>query len=694
MALNTALRHYTPLPFKTMYHEAYRFYYRTIGTLYRRCNSNTMSNVEFLKLTGFKTKAELVANFKTRQNPLFFISSENQNMLTNLVKNNFPDSINTTIDSAEKVLNHTFDLLGSGEVNLGQKIDWHLDFKVGRRWPLIHPKGIDVNEFDKPSDIKVPWELSRCQHFITLGKAYWFTKDEKYANEFKSQVELWIKSNPYKLGVNWLCTMEVAIRVANWLLAYQFFKDSSMIDNVFVNKFVNSVYLHGRYIISNLENKGSVTTNHYLSDIMGLLYIAINFPQIKESNVWMEFSIKELKKEMCKQVNPDGMDSEGSICYHRFVLELFFFATLLTVVNDNSFNGNYEKTAKGVFGNKYIDRLYKMFEFVLYSLKPNGFMPQIGDNDNGRLHIFSSKEILDMRYLLNFSAIFFNEPKFRIKEFGFTEDAFWVFGIDGYEKWLKLSESFVKDLKSKSFTDSGIYIMRDEKTYIIIHCVSNGHKEIGGHNHNDALSFELNYDGKDIIVDPGTYIYTGDYKMRNLFRSSQYHNTLIVNGQEINHFNEKGIFGMKNEAKPNVLKWESNDKCDILEAEHYGYSRLRNPVVHRRKFSFDKNARVLKINDTIDGKGSHTYKIFFHFPPIPVIQDREGILIFNTNLKGNRNISIVPEIKNGLTAILESGWTSPSYGVKLKAPFLCYFKTANAPARFVFSISFEKRETL
>ena len=27
-----------------------------------------------------------------------------------------------------------------------------------------------------------------------------------------------------------------------------------------------------------------------------------------------------------------------------------------------------------------------MFYFILYSVKPDGRLPQIGDNDNGRLH--------------------------------------------------------------------------------------------------------------------------------------------------------------------------------------------------------------------------------------------------------------------------------------------------------------------
>ena len=49
------------------------------------------------------------------------------------------------------------------------------DFKTGREWPLEYCTDIDYNELDRPTDVKVPWELSRCQHFTRFGQAYWLT---------------------------------------------------------------------------------------------------------------------------------------------------------------------------------------------------------------------------------------------------------------------------------------------------------------------------------------------------------------------------------------------------------------------------------------------------------------------------------------------------------------------------------------
>ena len=79
------------------------------------------------------------------------------------------------------------------------------------------------------------------------------------------------------------------------------------------------------YIYNNLEYYGekSPTENHYLSNIVGLIYIGVNFPEFKKSDIWLYFGIQEIIKEMGKQVYDDGGNYEASSGYHRLVGELF-----------------------------------------------------------------------------------------------------------------------------------------------------------------------------------------------------------------------------------------------------------------------------------------------------------------------------------------------------------------------------------
>ena len=92
------------------------------------------------------------------------------------------DLAERTRQSADAAVAHVVDLLGSGPVALGQQIDWHADFKVGLGWPRdVLADDQDYLRLGEPCDVKVPWELSRCHHWVALGRAYALTGDARYA---------------------------------------------------------------------------------------------------------------------------------------------------------------------------------------------------------------------------------------------------------------------------------------------------------------------------------------------------------------------------------------------------------------------------------------------------------------------------------------------------------------------------------
>lgn len=359
----------------------------------------------------------------------FFIRSEEKSEVVDIIRSKYPDSINEVIGDANDICDHVFDLLGSGKTPLGREINWHEDFKSGFQWDpnkyYINNSSYLSDYFNKNiyADVKVPWELSRCQHFITLGKAYWYTNNEKYLTEFVSQVENWIEENPTELGVNWACTMDVSIRAVNFIWGYYFFMDSKALTVEFKIKFFKCLFLHGRHIFNNLEY-GQIRGNHYISDLVGLVYLGIVFDNSKEGKEWLNKGVNELIKEISHQVYEDGVDFEGSINYHRLVTELFLSSTLISLQN------------KIMFPEQYMNRLENMIEFVMYYTKPDGSAPMIGDNDDGRLHILSNYgnwSKIDHRYLLSIGAVLFKRKDFKNLSGGFHEEAFWILGNDGLD---------------------------------------------------------------------------------------------------------------------------------------------------------------------------------------------------------------------------------------------------------------------
>lgn len=637
----------------------------------KRLKAERIAKVELSKcLKEPETFPDFLLNLRSREKPLFFLSEKDPQSLKEVL----PQSEGIVKD-ADELCAHNFDLLGSGKRNIDVKsgrIDWHRDFKSGERWQpqVLYTDTVIIK--GNGSDIKVPWELSRFQHLPTLGKAYWLTGDEKYAREFVDEIGDWIESNPPQYGVNWTCSMEVAIRAINWLWGFYFFKDSPEISDEFLVKFLRSLLIHGKHIRANLERGWrGVNSNHYLSNIVGLVYLGILFPEFKEAKEWRDFGVKELVKEMGKEVYPDGVDYEGSISYHRLVTELFLSATLLCLRNGIT------------FPEWYMQRLEKMIEFVMYYTKPDGTAPQIGDNDDGRLHILTSYgnwNRLDHRYLLSIGAALFNRPDFKQAAGEFHQDTFWLLEEEGVRKFNQLPNQKAA-LSSKVASNGGFYIMRKDNLYLMTDCVPAAPKTPSGHKHNSRLSFELFAYDKSFIIDPGAYIYTANKEMRNLFRSTKYHNTVVIDGEEQNRFDEDELFRMECDALVRVNKWETTEKYDFLDAEHTGYERLKNPVTHRRQICFDKTEGYWIVKDVLVGRGEHQFDLYFHFAPLEIEFDQEFPLVVRTKTKG-ANLVIIPLETEGVRVEIEEGWVSYQYGVKVKAPIVKYSRKSYTPTSF------------
>jgi len=533
------------------------------------------------------------------------------------------DSFADIIRKADKICDHVFDILGTGDMKAGPQINWHSDFKNKYSWdPGQFYRTVEI-PYDK-ADIKMPWELSRFQHLVTLGQAYRLTGDEKYSVEFVSQTRDWILRNPFMFGVNWRCAMEVAVRAANLIAAFFYFRSSLGISRDFWALYLKSLYQHGCHLKNNLEAKVR-QSNHYLADIAGLIFLGTFFDGMILPGFWKKFGLKELVCLMEEQVHPDGCDHEASTCYHRLVLELFFFSVLISVRSRDEFDGaNYRELADNIFGPAFINKLYKMFDAVCYLLKPNGRMPQIGDNDSGQFLKFYPRDALDMRYLLALGAVFFREPKWKIREFftsvNSTAEIFLVFGEQGERIWNSLAWSSLGEVGSKAFSYAGWYVMRRNRNYCVISCPARNCGEHYTHGHDDDLSFELFFEGNDLLVDPGTCLYTSDVALRNRFRSSGCHNTVRIDNADSFRSDAGSLFRMRGCAVSKCLDWKAERFPFVFIGERYVGEGSSAVVVHRRTLIFDGPKKAFKVKDQFEGMGSHAFE--WNFILLPECSDR------------------------------------------------------------------------
>nr|MBC8360799.1 heparinase II/III-family protein [Candidatus Desulfatibia profunda] len=224
-------------------------------------------------------------------------------------------------------------------------------------------------------------------------------------------------------------------------------------------------------------------------------------------------------------------------------------------------------------------------------------------------------------------------------------------------------------LNSVALPDGGIYVMRSEHIYLLAACQPIGINGVGAHKHNDWLSFELCVDDQPIIIDPGTFCYTGNMEMRRLFRSTKYHNTVVVDGREQIEIHNS-MFGLTSpHGDVRVLRWESEETHDLLEAEHTGYTRLAEPVTHRRQFLLNKRKNEVEITDTFIGDGEHSFAWYYHLD-VGLQSENEVRKIFIL-----QDRKIVLEIEAPDFEIIqrkERGWVSKAYNRRESAEIVCF----------------------
>jgi heparinase II/III-like protein len=617
--------------------------------------------------------SQLLDHFRSRQTPVCLPGfSEAQTVSASLQRTLFPEETAKLLANAELIVSsHRWPLLGLDEQDFGEQIDWHRDPLSGAIWPRDYHADINLSRGDG-SDVRLLWELNRFPQAITLARAFAVTNDERFSAEFFSQVESWRAQNPYGYGVNWSCAMEVGLRAMNLLVAFEVFRHSSLLDEQKLGELLALFNQHGTFIKDNLEFSYIATSNHYLSDVVGLVWLGLMLPELEAGTTWRDFGLREMLREMDKQVLADGADFEASTGYHRFVLELFLYTFILCRANEVEIE------------DRYWTMLHDMLRYLRAYVRPDGRAPLVGDTDSGQALSICTRAGDDHAYLLAIGAALFNDPSLITKSLVMPEEVLWILGEDGVNAYRQL-EAGQSSFASQGFPDAGTYVMRDDDLYLLFNTSGAGINGRGSHGHNDSLSIEVSACGRPFIVDPGSYVYTADLQERHLFRSTAYHSTVEIDGREQNTTEVEAPFVIGNEAQGHVLLWETGAERDRVSAEHKGYKSLTQPVTHRRTITFNKADRWWLVDDEFLGVGQHNFFVRFHFDTgIDVSVDQHNYVRGWDKMSGTRLLIYPLDLKQ--EAIFESQFCSRDYGEKQPSISAGWSVSRSAPCRFRWAL--------
>jgi len=591
-------------------------------------------------------QSRLAVYFRARNWPEFHFGWRDREKIVSTIED---EQKQTTIHTADEISQNIFCFRRVAPVKFENGIDWTYRPGENTDWT---------------------WDLNRHPYFVTLGKAYWYTGNEKYSRKFTELLLDWMEANPARVSQrNWNSVLEVAVRLNTWIWAYFFFRQADAFGQNEHIAFLRGLFTHARYLAARIERHAA--NNHLLLEAKALASCGILFPEFKEAAEWQESGLRILWSEVEKQVCADGVHAERAPLYHRRVLSDLLEMLVLLENNNLPVPENI------------IECIEKMLDFDRNITKPDGTIPLFSDSALTEVQArFSSR---------GGGTVLFD--RVRLDGTGLDEDMAWLLGRSDFQPDAPQVKSD-RWLASRAFPEGGYFVMRGgvgkQGLYLAFDCGPFGYKPVPVHGHADVLSFDLYAYGRSLITDCGVYSYHLGEDWRNYFRGTSAHNTIVVDGKDQSILLESGrVYRM---AQAMLHQWVSNAYFDFVDGSHDGYCRLSQPVIHRRKILFLKSEYWIVVDLLMGQPAQHCLDQYFHLMPwaTPVLDQKTKTMrvecdetpVITVAPLGIRTSSLQVEVITGATNPIQ-GWVSFFSGEKIAAPALKCRKDVQVPTSFV-----------
>jgi hypothetical protein len=491
---------------------------------------------------------------------------------------------------ADRIVEGRYDLLGYCDVHAGSPPDWHRDPVHGRRAPLKFWNAIPYLD-PRYGDHKITWELNRHQHFLALGRAYALTGDRRYYETFVLHLTDWIRANPPLLGPNWASMLELAFRCLSWIWALHFFAAaaSDRDKHPWTVDLLLALDRQLGHVEENLSRYFSPNT-HLTGEALGLYVAGRCLPELERAATRARLGREVLLNEVERQVLADGGHAELSTHYHRYSTDFYLLA-----FNVARLSGDPE-------AHRFKDAALRQARYLRAITDDRGRIPLIGDDDGGQLFPICGRRPWDCADTLATAAVLLDEPSLATGPV--PEETYWLCGGVEIGDLADVPSRY----HSANLAASGYCVSRNAKgDHLVFDCGRHGYLN-GGHAHADALSITLTIAGRPFLIDSGTATYTMDRLARDRFRSSQMHNTVVVNGRTQSETD--GPFHWRTRTNAEQLAWRSDPEMDFMVGQHSGF----DPFIHRRGITAVHGAGWV-IVDWIVGPSAASATAHWHIHP-------------------------------------------------------------------------------
>ncbi len=469
------------------------------------------------------------------------------------------------------------DVIVNGKVRLfgGTLVPLQLTFnKPLQHWTdyEIHPQLL-ADLYFQVADIKFLWEPARFGWAYILGRAYYLSGKEKYAEAFWKYFECFTDGNPVYLGPHWMNGQEVAIRLMALVWAVQVFEEAVASSPARLIRLSQSLADHAARIPPTLVYARSQENNHLILEAAALYTAGSALDQPK----WSELGWSWLNRGLQRQLSSYGEYIQHSTNYHRLILQ-----TVLWV--DAILRGQHRRWPTATY-----ESVIRASHWLFSMIDPtSGGAPNLGANDGALILPLGVSAFNDFRPTVQAAARAFLRTG--------LPGGVW----DEMSLWLGLSPA-------QRTADSDAYMtehLRAQNSWGYLRA-SRFKSRLS---HMDQLHFDLWWRGLNIAQDAGTYLYNAPAPWDNALVSTRVHNTVMIDG--LDQMTRAGRFL--------TLDWFPAYSKSLIETDekiigrvlayHRGYRRLG--IRHERVATVFTNERwEFKDNLIFKAPGEHVFRL-------------------------------------------------------------------------------------
>lgn len=400
-----------------------------------------------------------------------------------------------------------------------------------------------------------------------LTRAYEIDGDKKHLQLALRLIESWAEyeSDSFNAQINpnlWNSRC-AAFRTENLVYFLLAAIEAEMLTKTSKQLVINLLRKHGRFLCD--ENNYQFYSRYSVYINRAILYLSFVMDG-REAQDLIRCAESRLRIEIDHCFTEEMVHIENSYVYQVTIVRLLTeIASVFTFVGSG-------------FGKEIMDKLQKCGEFMTHMLKPNRYMPMIGDTQG--MHV-PQKDYKDRDDTFAYAATggeIGQKPSERVA----------VFPQAGYFVAREYWDGADSSNEVAVYTDSVWTMFKSG-------CKSTAHK------HCDDLSFMLYAKGYDVFVDSGFYTFSSKNAIRRSLTSALAHNTVVVDG-------ESYALTSSNLSQVGLC----NYTIDHPDGYSYacGFNNAYNNVSMERHFYYFGQA--ILIFDDIHSVSEHTYTQLFH----------------------------------------------------------------------------------